>query len=175
MTQPVRIVGDPRNYAENPFTRFATRVSPIDEALVFPLLHQGITNNMKHGPCRHILARSDMQKAVIDGAHRRFIACEHPGADCHQTETRFAMQNHLSYQLRDELFTVEPPEHWFERLAERMLDRLFPDRVQRREQAAADLRVETMVAKYAFARMAILGAMLQAVIDDTAEKKTRVA
>lgn len=175
MTTPVRIVGDPQNYADCPFTKYATRVSPIDEAQVIPLLHQHMTNTMKHGVCRRILARPDVQKAVIDGAHRRFMKRDHPGADCFQTQMRFLMQDHLTYQLRDDLFAVEEPEHWLERWAERTLDVIFPKRVQKREQAAADFRVETMVAKFAVAKMSVLGAMLQAVANETSEKKRNVA
>jgi hypothetical protein len=170
-----QIIGDPAKYHDNPFLNFASTDVPFDEARFFPLMHQRITNKMPRGLCRSILANPTTQAAIINRANRRFMERQHPGAACFQDETRFLMRDHLYWQLGEEMFAVEAPDGWLERKFEKAMDLFFPKRVDRREKMAANLRVEKEVAKFGFARMSLLGAMLKQVINATADEGRHAA
>lgn len=167
------VAGHPQDYPDCPFTEFASDVSPLDEAKIFPIMYQRLTNKMRPGFCRSILTKSAAASAVIGGAHDRFMEFDHPGAACRQDEIRFDMLNHLLYWERDDLFVLDEPEPTglLERMLLGLVDRLFPHHREHREKMAANLRTEKMVAKYLMARSSVIAAMFSHVVEQTADDR----
>jgi|AntRauTorckE5430_2_1112549.scaffolds.fasta_scaffold00169_15 hypothetical protein len=180
------IAGDPSNFDENPFTQFASAVSPIDEAKAFPLMFQNLANAMDDGFCRQLFADKSVQAAVISGSHERFIKTIHSGEVDWQSQLRRMMRDHLCYQslggvscLSDfgpSLNAVPKADRWLDR----MLEGLFPQRqtariaaLQESKRLEADKQVEQMVAKFVIIRASVVAAMFDQVINATG--KTAVA
>jgi hypothetical protein len=152
---------------------YASAVSPIDEANIFPRMHASFTNNMPIGLCRTVLSTKEAQQSVIAGAHDRFTDRNHPLAASLQDDLRYEMQDHLRCEMKGELYALDDPEpqSLLEGVLLRMVDTLYPHQRQARKQRAAELRIEQMVAKLALARSSVLGAMLKQVINATADER----
>lgn len=159
-----RVFGDPTRpgFALPFLTNYASKVSPIDEAKMFPMLHKFYTEAMPASAFRSYMADSVVQHNVIQDAHDNFMYCTDPDASDAQSQLRMEMREHLSLQLGADLFEADrmAPRSRFEAFVMRIVDALFPHRVDAREQAAADLRVETMVAKHTMADYSVVNAML---------------
>lgn len=178
MTKPIHIAGDPRNFAKNPYREYASSVSPVDEARMFPLIYQKIVNQMPQGLHRSILSDMTVMQEVLSGANDAFMQRNHPGADCHQTQSRFDMRDHMIWRVaEDELFALDDPEpeSWLEGKLVALVDWLFPERQEKRRYAAASLRIEKMVAKTAIVKLSVCNAMLHHVSERMKKDRVKAA
>jgi hypothetical protein len=179
MTYPA---GNPTNFDDNPFTKFASAVSVMDEAKAFPIIFQNLANAMDDGFCRQLFADKSIQAAVISGAHDRFVKTIEAEAIDWQSQLRRTMRDHLCYQslggtpglenFGPTMSVVPDADHWLERL----LETCFPARraarvetLQAVKRAEADLLVEKMVAKFVIVRASVVAAMFDQVITRTAK------